>query len=92
MKKGNGSIDEKIRERYNGVNDPIAKKILDKFDTPVKQASVPSDSTITTLFLGGVSGDVEVGQVSELMEAFGKVARIKLESKHKRGFVCFETR
>ena len=92
MKKGNGSIDEKIRERYNGVNDPIAKKILDKFDTPVKQTSVPSDNSITTLFLGGVSGDIEVGQVSELMEAFGKVARIKLESKHKRGFVCFETR
>ena len=30
LKKGNGSIDDKIRERYNGINDPICKKILDK--------------------------------------------------------------
>ena len=36
MKKGNGSIDEKIRERYNGINDPIAKKILEKYDTNTK--------------------------------------------------------
>jgi hypothetical protein len=30
MKKGNGSIDERIRERYVGINDPVAKKIMDK--------------------------------------------------------------
>jgi RNA recognition motif-containing protein len=26
------------------------------------------------------------------MEPYGKIKRIKLESKSKRGFVCFETR
>ena len=57
MKKGNGSIDEKIRERYNGVNDPIAKKILDKFNLP-KMPAAPEDVQITTLFLGGVTPEV----------------------------------
>ena len=57
MNKGHGSIDDKIRERYNGVNDPIAKKILDKFDIP-KVPVAPTDKLITTLFMGGVTPDI----------------------------------
>jgi hypothetical protein len=30
MKKGYGSIENKIRERYHGINDPVASKILSK--------------------------------------------------------------
>ena len=91
MKKGNGSIDDKIRERYSGVNDPIAKKILDKFDIP-KVPAAPSDPLITTLFMGGVTPDITQTMVAEEMNPFGKVSRIKLESKNKRGFVSFENR
>jgi hypothetical protein len=43
MKKGNGSIDEKIRERYNGLNDPIAKKILEKYEAKTKVPEAPAD-------------------------------------------------
>ena len=88
MKKGNGSIDDKIRERYNGLNDPIAKKILDKFDLP-KAPAVPEDKSITTLFLGGVTPEVTQQMVSEAMGDYGKIVRVKLETKNKRGFVCF---
>jgi pre-mRNA-splicing factor RBM22/SLT11 len=52
MKKG-VNIDERIRERFHGVNDPIAKKILDR----VKEANLPKapeDPNITTLFIGGI--------------------------------------
>ena len=59
MKKGNGSIDEKIRERYNGINDPIAKKILEKYETNTKLPQAPADAQITTLFLGGVSPELQ---------------------------------
>ena len=91
MKKGNGSIDDKIRERYSGLNDPIAKKILDKFDQP-KVPESPQDTSITTLFLGGVTPDINQQMVLSLLGGYGKITRIKLESKNKRGFICYETR
>lgn len=30
--------------------------------------------------------------VTEAMGGYGKIVRVKLESKNKRGFVCFQTR
>lgn len=91
LKKGNGSIDDKIRERYSGLNDPIAKKIMEKFDAP-KAPAPPNDLTITTLFLGGVTPDMTQMMVSDALADFGPIAKIKLESKNKRGFVCFGLR
>ena len=52
MKKG-GNIDEKIRERFHGINDPIARKILDKVKE-TRMPSPPDDPNITTLFVGGI--------------------------------------
>lgn len=70
LKKGHGSIDEKIRERYAGLNDPIAKKIMDKFDEP-KKPETPSDVGITTLFIGGVTPDMTQQMVLSVMSKFG---------------------
>ena len=57
LKKGNGSIDEKIRERFIGINDPIARKIMDKIEEKSKPPSPPADPTISTLFLGNVTSE-----------------------------------
>jgi hypothetical protein len=43
MKKGYGSIEEKIKERYHGINDPIATKILSKIKEKSKEPETPSD-------------------------------------------------
>lgn len=55
MKKGYGSIEDKIKERYHGINDPIANKILSKIKERPKIPDSPEDLTITTLFVGGVT-------------------------------------
>jgi len=57
MKKGNGSIDERIRERYVGINDPVAKKIMDKISERAKVPDTPEDLNISTLFVSGYSAD-----------------------------------
>jgi pre-mRNA-splicing factor RBM22/SLT11 len=57
IRKG-GNIDEKIKERFHGINDPIARKILDK----VKETHLPdppTDLNITTLFVGGIDDNVD---------------------------------
>jgi len=58
MKKGNGSIDERIRERYVGINDPVAKKIMDKISERAKVPDPPADLNITTLFIGGFPAEL----------------------------------
>ena len=58
MKKGQGSADDKIRNRYMGVNDPIAKRIIEKMDNKQQRMVPPEDKTITTLFLGGITDEM----------------------------------
>jgi hypothetical protein len=55
MKKGYGAIDDKIRDRYHGINDPVANKILSKIKEKSKLPEAPTDMSITTLFVGGVT-------------------------------------
>ena len=30
MQKGQGRVEDRIKDRYNGVNDPLAQKIIEK--------------------------------------------------------------
>ena len=95
MKKGNGSIDERIRERYVGINDPVAKKLLDKINERAKVPDPPADLNITTLFVGKFTNEMAPTMANSLrqaMEAVGKIDHIKVVSKHKIAFVCFNSR
>jgi len=58
LKKGGGSVDDKIRDRFNGINDPIATKILDKIKE-IKVPESPQDPNITTIFVGGKIHDID---------------------------------
>ena len=93
LKKGNGSIDEKIRERFIGINDPIAKKIMDKIEEKSKPPSPPEDGKISTLFLGNItSEEITNDLVRSHMEKFGKIERMRLLHRQNCGFVCFFSR
>lgn len=93
LKKGNGSIDEKIRERFIGINDPIAKKIMDKIEEKSKPPTPPEDLTISTLFLGNItSEDITEDLVRAQMDKFGKIERMRLLHRQNCGFVCFYSR
>jgi pre-mRNA-splicing factor RBM22/SLT11 len=90
MKKG-VNIDERIRERFHGINDPIAKKILDR----VKESNLPKapeDPNITTLFLGGVQDTLTEDLLKEHFVSFGKLKQVKIIAKSNCAFVCFHAR
>jgi pre-mRNA-splicing factor RBM22/SLT11 len=82
MKKGYGAVDDKIRDRYHGINDPVANKILSKIKEKSKLPEAPSDMSITTLFVVGVTEAMTEEDISEQMEPFGKVSKVKLMPKH----------
>ena len=92
LKKG-VNIDERIRERFHGVNDPVAKRILDR----VKETEVPpepEDPNITTVFIGGIEETMGLSEegLREKFEAYGKVKAVKIIQKQGLAFVCFFAR
>lgn len=91
MKKGNGSVDQKIKNRYHGINDPVATKILGKIKERGKVPDPPEDKNITTLFLGGVT-DCTEEQTKELLEQWGRIVRVKLIPDKHCGFVLYQAR
>ena len=90
LKKG-VNIDEKIRERFHGINDPVAKKIIDR----VKEAHLPKapeDLNITTLFIGGIDESLTEEELKTQLSPYGKIKAIKMVSKQSCAFVCYHAR
>ena len=46
-----------IKERFEGKEDPLAEKIMKKLDRKVPDP--PTDLSITTLFIGGVTEELK---------------------------------
>ena len=44
---------QNIKDRYYGVNDPVANKMMRRAETMPK-LEMPSDKTVTTLYVGGL--------------------------------------
>lgn len=49
--------DQNIKDRYYGINDPVANKLL-KRATTMPHLDVPEDKAITTLYIGGLGEDI----------------------------------
>jgi pre-mRNA-splicing factor RBM22/SLT11 len=47
--------EQNIKDRYYGVNDPVALKMMDRA-AKMSKLTPPEDRTICTLFVGGVAG------------------------------------
>lgn len=58
MQKGQGKVEDRIKDRFNGVNDPLAEKIADKMKE-FKVPEPPEDRNITTLFIGGINDETD---------------------------------
>ncbi|KAN0038207.1 hypothetical protein ACTA71_000379 [Dictyostelium dimigraforme] len=83
---------QNIKDRYNGVNDPVAKNMLNKIQQQ-KPPKKPIDETITTLFLGNLEFDkINEDDIKNNLFVFGEIKKVKLIEHQKCAFVTFETR
>lgn len=63
--------DQNIKDRYYGINDPVADKLLKRAST-MPRLDPPEDKTITTLYVGGLGDTITetdlrfVGIISKL--------------------------
>lgn len=49
---------QNIKDRYYGINDPVADKML-KRAAAMPKLETPSDKTITTLYVGGLDDRIK---------------------------------
>lgn len=49
--------DQNIKDRFYGQNDPVADKMMNRYNSMPK-ISPPQDRSITTLYVGGLSDEI----------------------------------
>lgn len=100
----NGMAEQNIRDRYYGVNDPVAAKIFGKMGMSAdgKQQvrtqnrgavpPVPEDTSIKSLFIGGIKGGVDEADLRSLFSGCTGLTRVSLLVGKAIAFVDFEDR
>lgn len=62
--------------RYYGVNDPVARKMLNRVDAMPKLAP-PEDAGITTLYVGGLTPVITEDDIRDQFYSYGELQSVK---------------
>jgi len=81
---------QNIKDRYYGVNDPVAKKLLNRASS--NEVEKPEDSSITTLYIGNVDRRITEQDLRDHFYFFGEITSILLVAAQRCAFVEFGTR
>ncbi|KAF3675468.1 Zinc finger CCCH domain-containing protein 4 [Capsicum annuum] len=82
---------QNIKDRYYGVNDPIALKLLNKAGE-MPSLEPPDDESIRTLYVGGVDARISEQDLRDHFYAHGEIESIKIVAQRGCAFVTFTTR
>ena len=83
---------QNIKDRFYGMADPVAHKLLDKYRS-MPQLVAPEDKSITTLYIGGVPAE-SIGE-RELRDRFyqyGELRSVTVYPRQRCAFIQFATR
>uniref|UniRef100_A0A1D1YBL1 Zinc finger CCCH domain-containing protein 49 n=1 Tax=Anthurium amnicola TaxID=1678845 RepID=A0A1D1YBL1_9ARAE len=82
---------QNIKDRYYGVNDPVALKLLNMAgDMP--SLVPPDDESIKTLYVGGLDARVTEQDLKDNFYAHGEIESIRLVPQRACAFVTYTTR
>lgn len=85
--------DQNIKDRYYGINDPVADKLLNRAKANLNiNLQPPDDKTITTLYVGGLTDDIEEQDLRDYFYQFGEIRSIHVATKQNCAFVQFTSR
>jgi len=82
---------QNIKDRFYGINDPVADKML-KRAAKMPKLEPPPDKTITTLYVGGTDDRINENDLRDYFYQFGEIRSIVIASSKNCGFVCYTTR
>jgi pre-mRNA-splicing factor RBM22/SLT11 len=85
---------QNIKDRYHGVNDPVAEKMLRRAAASGadKALEPPEDPSVTTLFVGGLDERIDEESLKDHFYPFGEIASIRVVRDRKCAFVTFAAR
>lgn len=83
--------DQNIRDRYYGVNDPVADKIMKRVSN-LPTLDPPEDPHITTLYVGGLDETINEFDIKNNFYQFGEVRNITVVQKQGCAFVQYTKR
>lgn len=82
---------QKTKDRYYGVDDPVAMKMLNRAkERPSLQA--PENQSISTLWIGGLTDRISEGNLRDMFYHYGEIRAIKVVPRQQCAFVEFTTR
>ena len=82
---------QNIKDRYYGVNDPVADKMLNRVNAMPKVVP-PEDPTITTLYVGGIAPEVQESDLRDYFYPYGEITSIKVVHLHKNTLAATKRR
>ncbi|KAL0922150.1 hypothetical protein M5K25_006115 [Dendrobium thyrsiflorum] len=82
---------QNIKDRYYGVNDPVALKLLGKAGE-MSSLAPPDDESIKTLYVGGLDARIAEQDLRDNFYAFGEIESIRMVSQRACAFVSYTTR
>lgn len=91
LPEGGELANQKIRDRYHGENDPVAKKLLRRAEEDMTLLP-PEDKSVATLYLGGLEAGTREKDVRDQFYVYGEVRSIKMVPKQFCAFVTFVKR
>ncbi|KAL7125043.1 hypothetical protein ABFS83_14G088700 [Erythranthe nasuta] len=82
---------QNIKDRYYGVNDPVAMKLLNKAGE-MPSLLPPDDQSIRTLYVGGLDARITEQDLRDNFYAYGEIESVKLVIQRACAFVTYTTR
>lgn len=79
---------QNYHDRYYGINDPVAKKIMARA-VNIPTLNPPKDSSITTLFVGNISSAIKEMDLREIFCKYGKIESIRMLYLQNCAFITF---
>ncbi|KAJ8675689.1 hypothetical protein QAD02_011475 [Eretmocerus hayati] len=83
--------DQNIKDRYYGVNDPVADKLMRRAAAMPKLES-PEDLTITTLYLGNLGDVISEKVLRDHFYQYGEIRSITMVPRQQCAFIQYTSR
>uniref|UniRef100_A0A0V0G8K8 Pre-mRNA-splicing factor RBM22 n=2 Tax=Triatominae TaxID=70999 RepID=A0A0V0G8K8_TRIDM len=83
--------DQNIKDRYYGVNDPVAHKLMRRASTMPK-LEPPEDKSITTLYVGNLSDKIGEKELRDHFYQFGEIRSVTLVPRQMCAFIQYVNR
>lgn len=81
---------QNLKDRYLGVNDPVARKMMGKLNA--QGITPPENKDIKTLWVGNVDSTITESELKSAFLTYGEISEIKLVPKSLCAFVSFYSR